>query len=133
MRGRAAAARVATLATIDELGRPRVVPCCFAFAEDGVTAFTAVDDVKPKSTLALRRLERIRAQPDVSLLVDHYDEDWPTLWWIRLDGTATVAEPGSAEADRGVARLVAKYDQYRHAPPPGAVISIAVTRWTAWP
>ena len=131
MRSRVAAARFATLATVDERGRPRVVPCCFAI--EGDTAFTAVDDVKPKSTMALRRLDRIRSRPDVALLVDHEDDDWSRLWWVRGDGRATVAEPGSPEARRGVGLLVAKYDQYRADPPPGPVIVIAIERWTAWP
>ena len=49
-----------------------------------------VDD-KPKATTALRRLDNVRAHPAVSLLVDHYDDDWTRLWWVRVDGTAVVA------------------------------------------
>ena len=40
--------------------------------------FTAVD-AKPKSTQRLRRLANIDHQPEVSLLVEHYDDDWSQL------------------------------------------------------
>ena len=70
---------------------------CFAILEE--IAYTAVD-AKPKSTLDLRRLENIGVTPATCLLVDHYDEDWMLLWWVRLDGMARVVEPAS-EAARG--------------------------------
>ena len=85
MRQRLAGARVARLATLTPDGRPHVVPCCFALVED--TLYSAVDG-KPKTTLALRRLDNVRAHPACSLLVDHYADDWAALWWVRVDGTA---------------------------------------------
>jgi PPOX class probable F420-dependent enzyme len=132
MRRRAADARVARLATLRSDGRPHVVACCFAL--DGERVYTAVDDVKSKRTLALRRLDNIRHHPQVSLLVDHYDdEDWSALWWVRMDGHATVVGPGTIEHAAALAVLTAKYPQYLHRPPPGPVITILVTSWTAWP
>jgi PPOX class probable F420-dependent enzyme len=128
-RRRVALARVARLATVSADGAPHVVPCVFAL--DGEVLFTAVD-AKPKSTTALRRLDNIRAEPRVSLLVDHYDEDWTALWWVRVDGTARVVDAGP-DRDRGVTALVAKYAQYRPAPPPGPVVVVAVRRWRCWP
>ena len=127
MRRRLAEARVARLATITPAGRPHLVPCCFAL--DGDVAYTAVDDVKAKSTLDLRRLANIRSHPAVSLLVDHYDEDWSSLWWIRVDGSARI----EIENEAAVAALTTKYEQYRRQPPPGAVIAIDVEAWRAWP
>ena len=82
-RGRFAAARVARLATADATGQPHLVPVTFAVAGDMV--YTAVD-AKPKRTTALRRLANVAANPRVSLLVDHYDDDWSRLWWVRADG-----------------------------------------------
>lgn len=132
MRQRVTDARVATLATVTVDGRPHAVPCCFAV--DGDVLYTGVDDVKPKSTLALRRLDNVRAHPAASLLVDHYDDaDWSTLWWVRVDGLARVVDRGSPERDAGHALLVAKYDQYRRQPPSGPVIAIDIERWRAWP
>src|SRR4051812_31120872 len=105
-------ARVARLATVTSDGRPHVVPCCFALAGD--TIVTAVDG-KPKSTLALRRLENVRAHASASFVVDQYDDDWSQLWWVRVDAEARVVEAG-ADRDDAVALLVAKYEQYRQLP-----------------
>jgi PPOX class probable F420-dependent enzyme len=131
MRERAAAARVARLATVRADGKPHVVPCCFAL--DGDLLYSAVDDVKPKSTAGLRRLDNIRAQPAVTVLVDHYSEVWTELWWIRLDGKAQVAEPGAPGNDAGLELLQAKYDQYRRQPPTGPLITVEILAWRAWP
>ena len=127
-RDRLAAARVGRLATVTAEGRPHVVPCCFALLGD--TAYSAVD-AKPKSTLALRRLDNLRANPHASLLVDHYDEDWTALWWIRVDGDGRVVEDG-AEHATALEALADKYDQYRRQRPPGAVVALDVTTWRSW-
>jgi PPOX class probable F420-dependent enzyme len=129
MRQRLAEARVGRLATVTEDGRPHVVPCCFALVAD--TVYSAVD-AKPKSTLALRRLANLRARGLASLLVDHYAEDWSTLWWVRVDGVGRVIEDGP-ERQAGLRALVARYDQYRLEPPPGAVVALDITAWRAWP
>jgi PPOX class probable F420-dependent enzyme len=129
MRERVTRARVARLATITDDGRPHLVPCCFAL--EGDTAYSAVDG-KPKSTLALRRLANLRAHDRASLLVDHYDEDWSTLWWVRVDGVGRLVDDGDESAN-ALRLLAAKYEQYRLDPPPGAVIAVDVTTWRAWP
>jgi PPOX class probable F420-dependent enzyme len=118
-RERFAAARVARLATAG----PHVVPICFAL--DGETIWSAVD-AKPKRTRALKRLDNIARDPRVSVLVDHYEEDWSRLWWARADGTATVHDDGPVEL------LRARYEQYAASPPAGPFIAIAVERWTGW-
>jgi PPOX class probable F420-dependent enzyme len=129
MRRRVSEARVARLATVRPDGSPHIVPCCFAI--DGDLVYSVVD-AKPKSTLALRRLENVRRTPAVSLLIDHYAEDWTTLWWIRLDGTAFVVESGDVR-EQALERLREKYEQYVRQPPPGPVIAITVSSWRAWP
>ena len=129
MRRRVAAARVGRLATITPGGEPRVVPCCFALADE--TIVSAVD-AKPKSTPALARLDNIRAHPVASLLVDEYDEDWSHLWWVRVDGAARVIESGP-ERERAIDRLVDKYEQYRAVRPPGAVLELTISSWRSWP
>lgn len=123
-------ARVAVLATITPDGNPHLVPCCFVL--DGDTIYSAVDDVKPKSTLALRRLENVRSNPAVSLLVHHYAEDWSTLWWVRVDGTGRIVED-QAERGEALGLLVAKYERYREVPPPGQVLAVDIERWRWWP
>ena len=127
-RARLSAARVGHLATVRPDGRPHVVVCCFAL--DGDRLWTAVD-AKPKASRRLQRLANVRAHPWASLLVDHYEEDWDRLWWVRVDGAAAVLEDG-AERERAIAALVAKYGQYASAPPDGPVVALAVERWRGW-
>ena len=127
-RAHLAAARVGRLATVRPDGRPHVVVCCYAVERDRV--WTAID-AKPKSGAPLQRVENIRANPQASLLVDHYEEDWDRLWWVRVDGAAAVLEDGNEE-ERAMAALSAKYEQYAQARPPGPVIAIAIQRITGW-
>ena len=125
---RLARARVARLATSDPDGRPHLVP--IVFAVEGETLYTAVDR-KPKRSRVLRRIENARARPDVTVLVDEYDEDWSRLWWIRLRGRARVLDEGD-ERERALALLAAKYPQYRAEPPDGPVLAVDVTETLAW-
>ena len=125
---RLAAARVARLATIDPDGRPHLVPIVFAL--DGDTLYSAVDR-KPKRSTTLRRIENARARPDVTLLVDHYEDDWSRLWWIRLRGRARVLDEGE-ERERALELLREKYRQYRVEPPEGAVLAVDVTEVRKW-
>ena len=127
--GRVAAARVARLATIDPDGRPHVVPMCFALS--GGVLYSAVDR-KPKRSRDLRRLRNVRERGWATVLVDHYEEDWSALWWVRLRGRARVLEDG-AEFRDALALLTEKYPQYRREPPPGPVVAVDVTEWRAWP
>jgi PPOX class probable F420-dependent enzyme len=127
-RSRFSAGRVARLATVRPDGSPHLVPVVFAL--DGSTVVFAVDD-KPKVTRELQRLANIRADPRVSVLVDHYDEDWPALWWVRADGRARVVDAGPA-LDRAVALLAEKYSQYAAGPPPGPAVLIDVETWRWW-
>jgi PPOX class probable F420-dependent enzyme len=106
-RHRFAAGRVARLATVDGNGRPRVVPCCFVLEGDRV--YSAVDE-KPKRSPDLARLHDIAANPNVTLVVDHYEEDWDEVWWARVRGRARMA--GDDEAERAKGLLRAKYPQY---------------------
>jgi len=125
---RLTAARVARLATTDPDGRPHVVPIVFAI--DGETLYSAVDR-KPKRSRILRRIENARVRPDVTILVDHYEEDWSGLWWIRLRGRARVLDEGEERA-HALALLAAKYEQYRAEPPDGPVLAVDVAEVRDW-
>jgi PPOX class probable F420-dependent enzyme len=129
MRSRVGSAEVGRLATVTVDGRPHLVPCCFALGGD--TIYSAIDH-KPKSTQLLQRLTNLRANPNATLLVDHYADDWSTLWWVRADGVGRILGAGSDHAN-AIALLVAKYHQYRDEPPAGPVIAIDVTTWRSWP
>jgi PPOX class probable F420-dependent enzyme len=128
MRSRVDRARVGRLATVDAEGRPHVVPICFAL--DGDVLYSAVDQ-KPKRSRRLRRLENIRRNPAVTVLVDYYEEDWSRLWWVRLRGEARVLDDGS-ESERALALLAEKYAQYRREPPAGPVVRLDIREWRGW-
>lgn len=127
-RRRAGAARSATLATVDEHGHPHIVPVVYALADDRL--WFAVDH-KPKATTELKRLRNIAAHPEVSVLVDAYDEDWSQLWWVRMDGTARIVDAEDRRRS-AVAELGAKYQQYRDRPPAGPVVEILIQTWRGW-
>ena len=119
---------MARLATVGAEGKPHVVP--ITFAVDADTVYFAVD-AKPKRTSDLKRLRNIAANPAVSVLVDHYEQDWDRLWWVRGDGTARVVED-RVRTERALDLLVRKYAQYRDARPPGPVVAITLERMTGW-
>ncbi|MEU9310895.1 TIGR03668 family PPOX class F420-dependent oxidoreductase [Streptomyces sp. NPDC048256] len=126
-RQRFADARVLRLSTVSAAGQPHLVPATFAVLGDRVAI--AVDH-KPKIHSNLKRLRNIQENPAVTLLVDHFDEDWEQLWWVRADGRARVLE--NEDADELVRALLSKYAQYREQRPAGPVIEIQVSRWSGW-
>ena len=125
---RLTSARVARLATTDPDGRPHLVP--IVFVVEGDTLYSAVDRKLKRST-RLRRIENARARPEVTILVDHYDDDWRHLWWLRLRGRARVLDDGQERA-HALALLQEKYPQYRAEPPDGAVLAVDITEVRDW-
>jgi PPOX class probable F420-dependent enzyme len=121
-----AAARVAVLATLTPDGAPHLVPVTFAL--DGDVLWTATD-AKPKRPGPLARHRNIAADPRVSVLVQHFDEDWSQLWWVRADGVARIV----AETGPAIAALRAKYPQYAEVALGRPVIEVRVTGWRGWP
>ena len=135
----AACRRLATDAPVARLATTRFGPdrelleidlVPIVFAIDGESLITAVDH-KPKSSQWLQRLTNITTHPEVAVLVDHYDDDWDRLWWVRLRGTARVLEPGPAHS-AAISPLVAKYPQYVGRPPTGPAIVVAISVWQGW-
>jgi PPOX class probable F420-dependent enzyme len=125
---RVAEARVGQLATIRPDGGPHLVPMVFALiGSDVVTAI----DWKPKHKRRLQRLINIEHNSSVSFLVHHYQEDWSRLWWVRMDGNATLHTSGKLWND-AIGALVGKYPQYRDRPPEGEVIWIETGVTAAW-
>lgn len=119
---------VARLGTVTAAGAPQLVPVTFALL--GSRIVFAVDH-KPKTTTKLRRLTNIAARPAVSFLVDHYDDDWAELWWVRADAVAAVTDD-DRERTQALDALVAKYPQYAAHRPAGPVVLATVTRWSGW-
>jgi PPOX class probable F420-dependent enzyme len=125
------AAAVGRLATVDERGRPHLVPVCFAYQAGRVYS---VLDAKPKrvAPTELRRVRNILANPEVQLLVDHYEDDWRRLAYVQLRGRASLLYEGVEHA-AGLRLLRAKYSQYATMDLDGApIIAIEVAGATAW-
>jgi PPOX class probable F420-dependent enzyme len=128
MRRRIEGASVARLATVGPDGRPHIVPITFAPTEDAL--YFAVDQ-KPKKSADLQRLRNIEANPAVSVLFDHYEDDWSRLWWVRVDGSARIVRDG-AELEMAFTLLSRRYPQYRSARPVGPAVVIEIERMTGW-
>ncbi len=120
--------RVARLATTGADLQPHLVPVTFAVVDEQLVIGI---DQKPKSTTRLRRLRNIQENPHVSVLADHYDDDWTQLWWVRADGRASVVDDGPLR-DQAVRLLVAKYQQYADDPPGGPAIVVDIAQWSGW-
>jgi PPOX class probable F420-dependent enzyme len=132
MRQRVRAAPVARLATVTADGRPHLVPVCFALLATGDRdVIVSGTDEKPKRSLSLQRLRNLRANPAAALIVDHYEDDWTRVWWVRVDGRGRVLDDGP-ERDAAIDALREKYVQYEQVGLPGAVLVIDVERWRGW-
>lgn len=119
---------VGRFATTYPSGEPHIIPVTFAVVGNAIVHMV---DQKPKMTQHLQRIVNIEASPNVSLLVDEYDDDWDQLWWVRIDGLARVATSGSDWRDARSA-LIKKYAQYREWPPAGQVVYLEITKVTSW-
>ena len=130
MRRLLAESRVARLATVDPDGRPNLVPMVFAL--EGETLYSSVD-AKPKTSRDLRRVENIRQRPDaVTVLADHYDEEWETLWWVRVRARGRLLDAGPDHA-RALELLGSKYPQHDAATgDQGVVIALDSVSWRGW-
>jgi PPOX class probable F420-dependent enzyme len=126
-----AGAPVAMLATADPGGVPHLVPVVFALPDNRSDILYTAVDAKPKTTRRLRRLANIERNPVVSLMVDHYDDDWSALWWVRADGVATIHHSG-VEMATGYALLRSKYPQYQRVELDGPVVTVEIRRWASW-
>lgn len=124
-------ARVAHLATADKQGQPHVIPICFVF--DGKHFYSPIDE-KPKRAAPskLKRLKNIAENPNVALVIDHYDEDWRKLAYVLIFGRGRVIHRGIAHR-QAVRLLRRKYPQYRRmAIDQRPLIVITTLRITAW-
>lgn len=99
------------MATVDEFGKPLVLPVCFAF--DGSFIYSPIDK-KPKTVSAgkLKRVRNIINNSNVSLVIDEYVENWSMLYYLIIQGTAELIDEGE-EYKNSLTMLSDKYDQYR--------------------
>ena len=107
-------ARVARLATIDSEVKPHLVPVVFVF--NGNHFFIPVDEkrktAKPEK---LKRIRNIQDNPNVTLLIDEYSEDWTKLAFVMIQGKASIAtkEEGNIQVRQAYKKLMIKYLQYQ--------------------
>ena len=77
-------------------------------------------------------MRNILANPQVSLVLDLYDDDWAQLWYLLVTGRAELIE-GTDESESAIASLREKYPQYRRMELIGnPVIKITPERVTSW-
>ena len=127
---RAAAADHGVLATMQPSRGADLVPACFAIVDDWLAV--PIDSVKPKGSTALGRIRNLERDPRATLLVEHWDPaDWSKLWWVRVDGRASLEERGEAFA-RALNSLRDRYPQYESVDLTGPVIRITVESTTTW-
>ena len=128
-----AEAPVGHLATAAASGAPHVIPLCFTPSSEGQAVYSVLDQ-KPKRT-ALTRLRRVRnilENPQVALVVDHYEADWNRLWYLLITGRAELLLEGE-ERDDAIGLLRQKYPQYREMDIDGnPVIKITPQRVVSW-
>jgi len=124
---------VARLASVGPQQQPHLVPIVFV-ALDG--AIYSPIDGKPKRDGTLQRMRNVAANTSVSLLLDHYDDDWDRLWWVRIDANAeVVVEPEAQVLQRVGTALRRKYPQYASVDAFAGVptlLRLQPNRHTAW-
>lgn len=104
------------------------VPVVFVIHDGQVVI--PIDAVKAKSGARLQRLVNLEADDRCVLLVDHYDDDWSALWWVRVHGRAIEVELTSEQ----LGLLGEAFPPYRaHGSVTGAVVLTVedVTGWAA--
>jgi PPOX class probable F420-dependent enzyme len=82
-------ARVARLATIDSECKPHLIPVVFVFGND--CYYIPIDEkTKQSRPEKLKRAKNIQQNPNVALLIDEYNEDWTKLYFIMIQGKASI-------------------------------------------
>jgi PPOX class probable F420-dependent enzyme len=127
-------ARVARFATSDHSGIPHNIPVCFWF--DEAAHFYFVIDEKPKrlTDIGLKRVRNIAENPQVALIIDHYEEDWSCLAQVLIYGQANMVEDAN-DYMLALRNLRDKYLQYRALMlsfEKNPMIRIEVARVQAW-
>ena len=125
------AAPVGRLATADARGAPHVIPVCYVF--DGQFIYSVLDQKPKRAELPrLKRVRNIQANPQVALVVDHYEADWQRLWYVLLTGRAELLVAGDERVE-AIKLLRQKYPQYRDMPiDPNPVIKIVPGQVVSW-
>ncbi len=125
-------AKVARLATVDQKSHPYVVPVVFVFHENSF--FIPLDEkVKTVNPRKLKRVKNIEKNPNVTLLIDKYQNDWKKLFFLMIHGRATVIDGKNSKLmDKIHKLLISKYPQYKKIGIGNSCIKINPTKVTYW-
>jgi len=125
-------AKVARLATVDQKSHPYVVPVVFVFHENSF--FIPLDDkTKTINARKLKRVKNIEKNPNVTLLIDKYQNDWKKLFFLMIHGKATVIDGNNNRLmDKVHKLLISKYPQYKRIGVGNSCIKINPTKVTYW-
>ena len=114
-------ARIARLATVDSKSKPHLVPVVFAF--DGEHYYIPIDKKtkqEPSKSEKLKRVKNIQTNPNTVLLIDEYNEDWTNLYFVMIQGRASLISNKKGEQQNellqleGAHKLLSdKYPQYQ--------------------
>ena len=106
-------ARVARLASVDLECMPHLVPVVFVFDSDGSFYFIPIDEKSKRSRPEnLKRVRNIKENPNVALLIDEYNEDWTKLYFIMIQGKASII--GGKKLDENEMSLLEKAHKLLH-------------------
>jgi PPOX class probable F420-dependent enzyme len=84
-------ARLARLATVDLECKPHLVPVVYVYDNDRDFYFIPIDEKTKRSRPEnLKRVKNIKENPNVALLIDEYNEDWTRLYFIMIQGRASI-------------------------------------------
>lgn len=118
--------RVCRVATTDPQGQPHVVPVCHVW--DGRKLYFAAD-------AGSQKVQNLKANPRVAVVVDVYTEDWGRLAGVLVQGRARVLT-GGPHFRRARALLYGKYPQYPQEaaiePPSTVIVEVTPTRAASW-
>ena len=118
--------RVCRVATAGAEGRPHLVPVCHVLARDKIY-FGSGDDG--------RKVQNLRANPQIAITIDLYSDDWAQLRGVMVQGTARLIERGP-RFKRARQRLYAKYPQYAKeaalSPSDSVIVEVTPTHVFTW-
>ena len=128
---------VARLATVDSESKPHLVPVVFVFYNDYF--FIPVDEKTKRSRPEnLKRVKNIQQNPNVALLIEEYNEDWRKLYFIMIQGKASIIGGKELEQNEQVLLekahklLSSKYVQYQETGIGEYVIMIVPQKVITW-
>jgi PPOX class probable F420-dependent enzyme len=87
-------ARVARLATVDSGCNPHLIPVVFVHDDDDDHYYIPIDEKTKKQPSSkpekLKRVKNIQVNPNIALLIDEYNEDWTKLYFVMVQGRASL-------------------------------------------